>query len=52
MEFGIQAMAKGFYYQCIDWMETAVKKATSKADVTVDLEEAKLQLEKAKKVVR
>ena len=51
IEFGIQAMAKGFYYQAIDWMQTAGKKVTSEADVTVDLEEAKIELETAKKVV-
>ena len=51
IEFGLQSLATGFYYQAIDWMQTAVKKVTSQADVTADLEESRIQLETTKKLV-
>ena len=52
IEIGIQAMARKFCYQAIDWMEAAVKRITADFDTTASLEEAQVQLETAKKVVR
>ena len=53
IEIGHHAIARGFYYQAIDWMAVAVTKATTKGDSTfVGLKEAQVELETAKKTVR
>lgn len=51
IEIGHHAIARGFYYQAINWMSTAVDKVTTKGDATVDLQEAEIELETAKKAV-
>ena len=52
IEIGSHAIAKDYFYQAINWMETAVAKITSENDRTASLTEAEIQLETAKKVVR
>ena len=51
IEIGHHAIARGFYYQAIDWMGVAVNKITAKGDTTVELKAAQVELETAKKAV-
>ena len=49
---GSHAISTDYYYQAIDWMETALAKVTYENDTTVTLVCAKEQLDTSKKVVR
>ena len=51
IELGSHAIFNHYYYQSIDWMETAVAKVASENDTTVSLTMAEVQLETAKEVV-
>ena len=51
LEIGQEAVTRGYYYQAIGWMETAVNKITSENDTTMDLKETEIELDTAKKVV-
>ena len=51
VEIGQEALAKGFYYQAIDWIQTALNKITTENDTTADLAETKTELRIAQKVV-
>ena len=51
IEIGIQAIGRGFFYQAIEWMQTAVDKILYEEDVSVELQEAEMQLETSKIVV-
>ena len=52
IEIGRQAIAEGYYYQAVDWMETALVKTRLQRDTTASPTEAKIQFQMAKKVVR
>ena len=52
IEIRRQAIVDDYYYQAIDWMETAINKIRLQNDTTASLVEAETQLETAKKVVR
>ena len=51
IEIGHHAIAKGYYYQAITWMTSALNKIITKGDTTVDLKEAEVELKTAKKIV-
>ena len=51
IEIGRHAIVKNYYYQAVNWMETARDKVTSENDVTASLTDAVEQLETAKIVV-
>ena len=51
IEIGNKALADGYYYQAIDWMQTAVNKSSFQGDSTVDFSEAQIELETARKTV-
>ena len=51
IEMGRHAIDKDYYYQAINWMETAIVKITSENDTTTSLADAEVQLETAIKVV-
>ena len=51
IQIGDHALASRFYYQAVDWLETAVQKITYEGDVSTTLENAKDLLETAKNMV-
>ena len=52
IEIGHQAMFDEYFYQAVEWMETALTKIRLQNDTTTSLAEAEIQFETAKKVVR
>ena len=48
IEIGHQAMVEGYYYQAINWMETAIAKIRLQNDTTSSLAEAEIQFKIAK----
>ena len=51
LEIGRQAIANEYYYQAVNWAETALAKVRLQNDTTASLTEAEIQFETARKVV-
>ena len=51
IQIGDLALASQFYYQAVEWMETAIHKITFEGDASATLETAKKGLETVKNMV-
>ena len=51
IEIGLLAITENYYYQAVNWMETALARVRLQNDCTASLLEAEIQFESAKKVV-
>ena len=51
IEIGSQAIYREFYYQAVNWMETALAKIQLQNDTSASMTEAESEFERAKKVV-